>query len=345
MICRGTLVLYAGTRNTSSSPQLSVGHRSAHCNCIAAMFYSTHDLCDQIRPDSITLALQLFTFLLIPVPDILQCIRISRTKSTAGVSPSSVLLRFLFCTVNLGNSLVIPTVMFLINDTDRKPRILASSIGTIKLSSGSSAYPPWTPGRVFISILCLLASAGVIPVSLAYIVPFLPTTEGYWNTLEAWSFGLNILTACLAVLQGLPQITLTTILCLRRQAADADVPKTRAAGAVSDEDRMLARKLDFWQAIAGAVKWSLLAAVWTTWFGSRLYENINFYLPVLWVVGAQTYLDYLIVGFEDTVVAWLLWAEGRSTRPYKMAAQQAAPTERTPLLTGIRWHEEGGQDI
>ncbi|KAK6332252.1 hypothetical protein TWF696_002973 [Orbilia brochopaga] len=349
------------------------------------MFYSTHDLCDQIRPEPPTLVLQLLLFLLIPVPDILQCVRIARTKSTAGISPSSVLLRFLFCTVNFGNALVLPytfaateccakrqlappaclscllvviqagfvwlstgvsTVVFLVYYTDRKPRILASSIGTIKLSSGSATYPPWTPGRGFISVLALLATAGAIPISLAYIVPMFPITEFYWHTLEAWSFGLNILTACLAVVQGLPQITLTTILCLRRQTAEADVTKSRAAAAASEENRKLARKLDIWQAMAGSVRWVLLAGAWTTWFGSRLYENINFYLPVLWVVGAQTYLDYLVVGVEDLIVAWTLWVEGQSSQRGKaIVRQQAAPTERTPLLTGIRWHEEGGQDI
>ncbi|KAJ6259395.1 hypothetical protein Dda_6296 [Drechslerella dactyloides] len=352
------------------------------------MFYSTHDLCDQVRADSLDLALQLLPFLLIPVPDILQCIRITRVRSTVGISPSSVLLRFLFCTVNLGNALVLPytfaateccskrrlapaacmsclliilhaafltfrgdvysTVIFLIYDTDRKPRILASSIGTIKLSSGSANYPPWTPGRGLISTLCLLASVGVIPISLVYIVPFVPTTDAYWTTLEAWSFGLNILTACLAVMQGLPQITLTTILCLRERAADADRTKPTAATAPSEQDRKLAKKLGVWQAMAGSVRWLLLAAAWTTWFGSRLYENINFYLPVLWVVGAQGYMNYMVVGFEDLVVAWMLRAESNISHRHRMIGRQAtqpAPTERTPLLTGIRWHEEGGQEI
>ncbi|EWC45471.1 hypothetical protein DRE_00870 [Drechslerella stenobrocha 248] len=350
------------------------------------MFYSEHDLCDQIRPDDFTLIVQLVPFLLIPAPEVLQCIRIASAKSVVGISPTWVLLRFLFCTVNLGNVLVLPytfaatdccvkrnltaqscasclllvlqaglvwlcngisTILFLVYYIDRKPRILASSIGIIKLSSTTSTHPPWTPDRRTISILCLVGSAGLIPISVAYIVPLFPTTEAYWYSLEAWSFGLNIFTACLAVMQGLPQIRLAGTLCRLRWAGEMDRARAAAAtGAPDEEERERGTKKDLGLrcAVFGSIRWAIMAAVWTTWFGARLYENINFYLPVLWVVGAQVYLNYLVVGLEDAMVAWVLWRDGRASSRGRPITPTLA-SERTPLLIGVRWHESGGQEL
>lgn len=348
------------------------------------MFHSSHKLCDQIHPNSPTLILQLITFFLIPIPDIIQCVRISHQKSTSGISPTSVLLRFLYCTANLGNALTIPytfaateccqssglsvpscmlnmlvvlqaavlwgsnaisTVVFLFKHNDHTPHILSYPSGELALSRPFSLYPPWTPGVGFISTICFIASAGILPISLSYIIPLFAVNESYWGSLEAWSFGLNIITAGLAFLQGIPQIALTgTILFGKRNNL-----------ARKDADLATARRMEFWFLTFNAVKWVLLAVVWTTWFGQRLYENINFYLPVLWVVGAQVYLDYLVVGVEDTLLAWMVWSSRRRDwetssdisdhRAETGSTSPARSTEQTPLLTGgMRWHDDGEQD-
>ncbi|KAK6337311.1 hypothetical protein TWF730_002716 [Orbilia blumenaviensis] len=350
------------------------------------MFYSTHNLCDQIHPDTSTLVLQLLPFILIPIPDIIQCIRVSRQRSTTGISPTSVLLRFLYCTANLGNALTIPytfaateccqtsklsvpscalnllvvlqaavlwgsngisTAIFLLKHHDHTPRILPSPSGELTLSKPLRLYPPWTPGAGFISIICAIASIGVLPISLSYIIPLFPANESYWYSLEAWSFGLNITTAGLAFLQGIPQIALTGAILLGRAGRSNDFAK-------KDVDLAAARRIELWFLVLNATKWILLAVVWTSWFGQRLYENINFYLPVLWVVGAQVYLDYLVVGIEDTLLAWMVWSGRRkdwkgasdvSVHSVENGCRSVPPTERTPLLTGgMRWHDEGGQE-
>ncbi|KAK6500124.1 hypothetical protein TWF481_010480 [Arthrobotrys musiformis] len=348
------------------------------------MFYSAHKLCDQIHPDNATLIAQLVTFVLIPIPDIIQIVRISRQKSTSGISPTSILLRFLYCTANLGNALTIPytfaateccqnaglsipscmldmlvvlqaaalwgsnaisTIVFLLKHRDRTPRILSSPSGELALSRSFSLYPPWTPGVGFISAICIIASGGILPISLSYIIPLFAINESYWGSLEAWSFGLNIITAALAFLQGIPQIALTGTILFGKGA--------RSNLSRKDADLAAARRTEFWFLTLNAGKWILLAAVWTTWFGQRVYENINFYLPVLWVVGAQVYLDYLVVGVEDTLLAWMVWSSRRRDWDTDSVISDhrvengspARPTEQTPLLTGgMRWHDDGAQD-
>ncbi|KAF3190581.1 hypothetical protein TWF788_008101 [Orbilia oligospora] len=349
------------------------------------MFYSSHKLCDQIHPDTSTLVLQLVPFVLIPITDIIQCIRISRQKSTSGISPTSILLRFLYCTANLGNAFTIPytfaateccrnsglsipscmlnmlvvlhavvlwgsntisTIVFLFKHNDQTPRILSFPSGELAVSRPFSLYPPWTPGSGFIATICIIASAGILPISLSYIIPLFAVNESYWGSLEAWSFGLNIITAGLAFLQGIPQIALTGAILFGKRERIHNLSK-------KDTDLIAARKMEFWFLTINAAKWVLLAAVWTTWFGQRLYENINFYLPVLWVVGAQVYLDYLIVGVEDTLLAWMVWSSKRRDWETESVMSDGGvengsfmrPTEQTPLLTsGMRWHDEGGQD-
>lgn len=49
-----------------------------------------------------------------------------------------------------------------------------------------------------------------------------------------------------------------------------------------------------------------MAAMWTVWFGGRLYANINFYLPVMWLVGAQVYWNYLVIAGEELMLFWLV---------------------------------------
>ncbi|KAK6355986.1 hypothetical protein TWF718_000361 [Orbilia javanica] len=350
------------------------------------MFYSSHKLCDQIHPDTPTLIFQLIPFVLIPIPDIIQCVRISHQKSTSGISPTSVLLRFLYCTANLGNALTIPytfaateccqnaglsvsscmlnmlvvlqaavlwgsnaisTIVFLFRHNDQTPRIFSSPSGELALSRPFSLYPPWTPGVGFISTICIMASAGILPISISYIIPLFIVNESYWGSLEAWSFGLNIITAGLAFLQGIPQIALTGTILLGKTDTTNFSRK--------DAELATARSMEFWFLTISAAKWTLLAAVWTTWFGQRLYENINFYLPVLWVVGAQIYLDYIVVGVEDTLLAWMVcrsnarrdWETNSDISEYSRVENSGPPrpTEQTPLLTGgMRWHEEGGHD-
>ncbi|KAK6544835.1 hypothetical protein TWF694_001516 [Orbilia ellipsospora] len=340
------------------------------------MFYSNHDLCDQIRPEAIVFLVQLIPFFLIPIPEILQYVRITEQKSTKGISPTAVLLRFLFCTVNFGNALTIPytfaaaeccqksesgiascalnmlvvvhagflwlcnaisTIVFLFYYKDPKPRLVSSASGDIRISAGTKLYPPWTPDHSLISTVCLVSSITIIPISLFYIIPLSATTDSYWYTLEGWSFGLNISAAALAFVQGLPQATLTGRILLRQRQTGHE------AGFKDDNSTM--KKLEFLYLSTNSLKWFVLAGVWTTWFGGRLYANINFYLPVLWIVGAQVYLNYLIVAVEDAILAWVFWFQGTSGSKKPVEANQAdTPNERTPLLPGgIRWHDDGGE--
>ncbi|KAK6530991.1 hypothetical protein TWF281_007817 [Arthrobotrys megalospora] len=246
----------------------------------------------------------------------------------------------------LWGSTAISTVIFLLHHNDQTPRILSSPSGELTLSKPFSLYPPWTPGVGFISTVCTAASAGILSISLAYILPLFTVDESYWSSLEAWSFGLNIMTAGLAFVQGIPQIALTGAILLGK--------RERRSPSRKDVDLAAARTLELWVLASNAAKWVLLGMVWTTWFGQRLYENINFYLPVLWVVGAQAYLNYLMVGVEDTLLAWMVWSGKRrywessddiGDHGVESRSPSTRPTERTPLLAGgMRWHDEGGQD-
>ncbi|EPS43392.1 hypothetical protein H072_2677 [Dactylellina haptotyla CBS 200.50] len=244
----------------------------------------------------------------------------------------------------------ISTTIFLAYNVDQKPQIVSSPSGSVRLSSPLELYPPWTPGRGFISTLCIASSVVLIPTSLLYIIPAFPTTEPYWHTLEVWSFGLNILSAGLAFVQGIPQVTLTGFLLLR-QTENSVQPSTEGTNASF-------QRMELLYYISSALKWFILAGVWTTWFGARLYGNMNFYLPVLWVVGAQVYLNYLVVGLEDIIVAWMLWCGPRAASKGKTGARPTETSttisvgarnhgpanERTPLLaSGMRWHDEGGE--
>lgn len=92
--------------------------------------------------------------------------------------------------------------------------------------------------------------------------------------------------------------------------------------------------------------WFLLAGLWTTWFGRRIYANINFYIPMLWVVGAETWVNYAIAGVEDGILVLVMlrkrmdggaepqMSQNQQSRSREETVRQGEPDERTPLLGG-----------
>jgi len=305
----------------------------------------------------------LITVAFIPVPYLIQCSHFVAHKSTGDFSPTSILLSFLFCTVNLAHVINIPytfsaieccskrnlsgiecsanlavviqagfvwfcnailTIAFLSYHVVQKVSvvpIVAPADSERRILRLSWLLEPWTPSRSIIIFVCCTSTVVLIPFSVLFLAAVYPTNVSYWLTLGAWSYALNVASTALALFQGIPQI---------RKFSKVEKPTG----------------ISMVYLVLKTFLWFLLAGLWTTWFGRRIYANINFYIPMLWVVGAETWVNYAIAGVEDGILVLVMlrkrmdggaepqMSQNQQSRSREETVRQGEPDERTPLLGG-----------